>query len=112
MTVNAMAQVTSPSDAHNLMVVVERLSTQDQSRIVRLIDLLRLAPDFLREQTQEKLKDLIAQEPQTHAECLAFIDSIITQAERELEAKLRLVHPADGAAHAHNGDYGLARESG
>ena len=79
----------------DLMLVAERLSTQDQRRIVRLIDLLRIAPDWLRERTQRTLRRLIAQEPQTQAECLASIDGIIALAERELQVRLRLAAGAE-----------------
>lgn len=85
------------SESLDLMLVVERLSTQDQRRIVRLIDLLRIAPDWLRKRTQRTLKRLIAQEPQTHAECLASIDGIIALAERELQVRLRLAANAERA---------------
>lgn len=85
-----MEHETHSSESSDLMLVVERLSMQDQRRIVRLIDLLCGAPDWLRERTQRTLKRLIALEPQTHAECLASIDGIITLAERELQVRLRL----------------------
>jgi hypothetical protein len=85
------------SESFDLMLVVERLSTQDQRRIVRLIDLLRIAPDWLRERTQRTLKRLIAHEPQTQAECLASIDGIIALAERELQVRLRIAAPPERA---------------
>jgi len=72
-------------EATELMLVVERLATQDQSRIVRLIDLLSEAPDDLREQTQRMLRALMAREPETHAECLNGMDAIIAHAEHKLE---------------------------
>lgn len=106
-----MAQATNLGEANELMLVVERLAAQDQGRIVRIIDLLRLAPDSVREQTQKKLKDLIAREPQTHAECLALIDRIIIRAERELENELRLTGRVGDPAQASDGEYGFAQGS-
>jgi hypothetical protein len=73
------------AEATDLLLVVERLATQDQHRIVRLIDLLSEAPDDLREQTQGMLRALIAREPETHSECLSGMDAIIAHAEHKLE---------------------------
>lgn len=78
--------IASCEDSVDLLLVVERLSTRDQRRIVRLIDLLCLAPDDLRRETQSRLKDLIARQAQTHSECLAIIDEIIETTVRELES--------------------------
>ena len=97
-------------EVHELMLVVERLSMQDQRRIVRLINLLRQAPDTLREQTQERLKDLIARETQTHTECLASIDKIMASAERELENQLYVVQRDEGSAS--DLKFGRLRKSG
>ena len=71
---------------HDLMVAVERLSMQDQTRIVHLIGLLRLAPDAQRERIQQNLRELIAKDPQTRAECVADIDRLISSVESELRA--------------------------
>ena len=70
------------------MVAVDRLSTQDQTRIVHLIGLLQHAPDDQRERIQKNLRKLIAKDPQTRAECLADIDGLIASAERELRAEV------------------------
>jgi hypothetical protein len=79
----------------DLMLVVDRLSTQDQARIIRLITLLGIAPSWLRDRTQRMLRDLIAREPLMQTDCLARIDAIITRAERELEQNLSLEIPSD-----------------
>ena len=79
----------------DLVLVVDRLSTQDQARIIRLITLLGIAPAWLRDRTQRMLRDLIARQPQMQTDCLAHIDAIITRAERELEQNLLLEVPSD-----------------
>ena len=101
-----MEHDTRSSETLDLMLVVERLSMQDQRRIVRLIDLLCTAPDWLRERTQRTLKRLIALEPQTHAECLASIDGIISLAERELQVRLRLAASSERAEQFDSVSYG------
>ena len=74
----------------DLLVTVERLSTQDQRRIVRLIHLLAEAPDALREHAQRTLRELIAREPETRADCLGEIDLIIARVESWLEPETLL----------------------
>jgi hypothetical protein len=71
--------------SYDLHVIVERLSLHDRGRIVRLIELFRRAPDQLRELTQQRLRELIASEPDSHEACAEVIDSIIEHAESELE---------------------------
>jgi len=86
----------------DLLVIVERLSTQDQHRIVRLIHLLAQSPDAVREQAQRMLRELIASEPETRADCLAEIDRVIARVERTLELDALVDTGAEGpraAAH-------------
>jgi hypothetical protein len=92
-----MAYEDCSDDSANLMIAVDRLSTQDQARIIRLITLLGIAPAWLRDRTQRMLRDLIARQPQMQIDCLAHIDAIITRAERELEQNLLLEVPSDCA---------------
>jgi hypothetical protein len=80
----------------DLLVIVERLSTQDQRRIVRLIHLLAQAPDALRQQAQRMLRDLIAREPETRADCLGEIDRIIARVEYTLELETLTTSPPGG----------------
>jgi len=84
-------------EAADLLLAVERLSTQDQRRIVRLIGLLAQASDELREQTQDILRRLIAREPETQAECLRRVDEIIARVELQLEIELRFTSSAERA---------------
>ena len=72
----------------DLLLIVERLSTQDQRRLARLVSLLASASDELRDQAQRRLRELIARVPETHAECLDEIDEIIAGVEQRLELEL------------------------
>lgn len=74
----------------DLLLIVERLSTQDQRRLARLVSLLASAPDELRDQAQRRLRSLIAHVPETHSECLNEIDEIIAGVEHRLEIELLL----------------------
>lgn len=73
----------------DLYVIVERLSMLDRQRIVRLIEVLRRAPEGLRELTQFQLCELTVSEPGSHAECVSRIDAIIAHAENALESRNR-----------------------
>jgi len=83
-----MNHVIFSEETVDLLLIVERLSTQDQRRLVRLVSLLAGASDELREQTQRLLRELIARVPETHAECLHEIDEIIARVEHRLELEL------------------------
>ncbi len=74
----------------DLLLIVERLSTQDQRRLARLVSLLANASSELRDHTQRRLRELIARVPETHAECLDEIDEIIARVEHRLELELLL----------------------
>jgi hypothetical protein len=67
-----------------LLLVVERLSTQDKRRIVQLVELLRRAPAEVRKTSQLKLRRLLARESMTHAECQESINSVLAGIEQEL----------------------------
>jgi hypothetical protein len=67
-----------------LLLVVDRLSTQDKGRIVRLVELLNRAPHDLRRSSQRKLRRLLAGESMSHDECLESIDGMLSGIEREL----------------------------
>ena len=82
-------------EAADLFLAVERLSTQDQRRIVSLIGLLAQASDELREHAQGMLRQLIAREPETRDDCLSHIDEIIARVERQLEIELLFPAGAD-----------------
>ncbi len=69
---------------HELMLVVERLATQDKRRIVQLVELLCRAPAEVRTAHQRKLRQLLARESLTHAQCQEGIEGILAGIEREL----------------------------
>jgi hypothetical protein len=69
---------------HELMLVVERLATQDKRRIVQLVELLSRAPADVRTTNQRALRQLLARESLTHAECQQGIESVLAAIGREL----------------------------
>ncbi len=85
-----MDQVTFSEKTVDLLLIVERLSTQDQRRLARLVSLLASASDDLRDRAQRRVRRLIASVPETHAECLDEIDEIIARIEHLLEVELLL----------------------
>ena len=90
-----MDQVIFSEKTADLLLIVERLSTQDQRRLARLVSLLASAPDELRDQAQRRLRELIAHVPETHSECLDEIDEIIAGVEHRLELELLLASSAE-----------------
>lgn len=89
-----------------LMLVVERLATQDKHRIVQLVELLCRAPAELRKANQHKLRQLLASESMTHAECQQGIESVLAGIERALVVRdealpgRKLLRPGPGRAAA------------
>ena len=98
-----MDQVIFSEKTADLLLIVERLSTQDQRRLARLVSLLASAPDELRDQAQRRLRELIAHVPETHSECLDEIDEIIAGVEHRLELELLLVSSAELSQRVANG---------
>ena len=92
-----MNQVIFSEKTADLLLIVERLSTQDQRRLARLVSLLAGASDELRDQAQQRLRELIAHVPETHAECLDEIDEIIAGVEHRLELELVVTSGRDDA---------------
>jgi hypothetical protein len=82
--------------AHDPFVVVERLSTQDQGRIVRLVESLNRAPDEVRRSAQLTLRCLLARESMTQGECLEALDRVLADIEREINAP-KLLRPRAGS---------------
>ena len=77
-----------------LLLVVERLSTQDRHRIVHLVELLSRAPDEVRAASQRKLRQLLAADDISVAGSLEQIDGILAGIESDLrgrEARTRSV---------------------
>jgi prophage DNA circulation protein len=60
-----------------LVRTVGDLPREDQSRILRIVDLLSHAPSPVQKRTQRMLRDLIDAEPESKLECVAGVDEVI-----------------------------------
>lgn len=98
-----MNQIIFSEKTADLLLIVERLSTQDQRRLARLVSLLASASDELRDQAQRRLRELIAHVPETHSECLDEIDEIIAGVEQRLELELALTSNPERSQPVANG---------
>jgi hypothetical protein len=70
-----------------LLLVVERLCTQDKRRIVSLVELLSRAPANLRAASQRELQRVLSRECMTHGECIESIDSVLAGIEFALGSR-------------------------
>jgi hypothetical protein len=73
-------------DVLRLVQKVERLPSEDQDKILRIVDLLTLVPAPIQTRTQRMLRDLLAREPGTKRECVAGVDDVIAYLERNVTA--------------------------
>lgn len=64
-------------DVLKLVRTVGDLPREDQSRILRIVDLLSQAPSSVQLQTQRMLRDLLEAEPESKLECVAGVDEVI-----------------------------------
>jgi hypothetical protein len=71
-------------DVLRLVRTVERLPTEDQDKILRLVDLLSLVPPSVQDRTQQMLRTLLASDPASKSECVAGIDDLIEYLERHV----------------------------
>jgi len=69
-------------DVLRLVHTVERLPSEDQDKILRMVDLLTLVPLTVQHRTQRMLRELLARAPETKHECVAGIDDVIAYLER------------------------------
>lgn len=60
-----------------LVRTVGDLPREDQSRILRIVDLLSQAPAQVQLRTQRMLRDLLDAEPESKLECVAGVDEVI-----------------------------------
>jgi len=67
-----------------LVATVERLPMDDQARILRIVDLLLLAPPDVRWRTQDMLRALVDREPDSKADCVTGVDEVILYLEKSL----------------------------
>jgi hypothetical protein len=69
---NAMSE-----EVLQLVHTVERLGTDDQERILRIVSLLTLVPSAVQRQTQRMLKELIERNPRSMFDCVNGVDEVI-----------------------------------
>jgi hypothetical protein len=69
-------------DVLRLVRAVERLPSEDQDKILRMVDLLTLVPLTVQHQTQRMLRELLVRAPGTKHECIAGVDDVIAYLER------------------------------
>lgn len=74
-------------DVVRLVETVERLSHEDQDRILRLVSLLTGAPMNVRDRTRTMLRSLLAREPRSSIECIAAIDEVLEYLEARTEER-------------------------
>jgi hypothetical protein len=69
-------------DVLRLVRTVERLPTEDQDKILRMVDLLTLVPLQVQDTTQRMLRELLERQPDTKRECVAGVDDVLAYLER------------------------------
>jgi hypothetical protein len=74
-----------PEDVAGLIETVERLAAADQRRIVRVVDLLLVAPPSARCEAQAMLRGLLKQRSGTKQELIGGLDDVIARLEAALE---------------------------
>jgi hypothetical protein len=67
-----------------LVRTVAELPRDDQTRLLRLVDLLSLAPFSVQQRSHARLRELIDANPQSKLECVDGIDDLIEYLERSI----------------------------
>jgi hypothetical protein len=70
-----------------LLLVVERLSTQDRRRIAHLVELLSRAPADVRAASQRNLRRLLSGDHITESDGIEQIDKVLAGIESELSGR-------------------------
>ena len=73
-------------DVLRLVRTVERLPSEDQDKILRMVDLLTLVPVRVQNRTQRMLRALLERQPDTKRECVAGVDDVLAYLERNAAA--------------------------
>jgi hypothetical protein len=73
-------------DVLRLVRTVERLPSEDQDKILRMVDLLTLVPLTVQHRTQRMLRELLERQPNTKRECVARVDDVLAYLERNASA--------------------------
>ena len=88
-----------PEDVAGLVETVERLAAADQRRIVRVVDLLLIAPAEARCQSQAMLRGLLRQRLGTKHELVRGLDEVIAYLEGAVEPAAKPAAAALSACH-------------
>lgn len=67
-----------------LVTTVSRLPREDQTRILKIVDLLSLASSPVQQQTQRMLSALLDANPESKFECVAGVDEVIEYLEQAI----------------------------
>jgi len=73
-------------DVLRLVRTVECLPSEDQDKILRMVDLLTLVPLPVQYRTQRMLRELLERQPHTKRECVAGVDDVLAYLERNAAA--------------------------
>lgn len=73
-------------DVMRLVRTVESLPSEDQDKILRMVDLLTLVPLPVQHRTQRMLRELLERQPDTKSECVAGVDDVLEYLERNADA--------------------------
>jgi hypothetical protein len=73
-----------------LVRTVERVPSEDQDKILRMVDLLTLVPVQVQYRTQRMLRELLERQPDTKRECVAGVDDVLAYLERNAAAASRV----------------------
>ena len=76
-------------DILKLVRTVERLPSEDQDKILRMVDLLTLVPLTVQHRTQRMLRELLEQQPDTKRECVARVDDVLAYLESNAASQRR-----------------------
>ena len=77
-------------DVLRLVRTVERLPSEDQDKILRMVDLLTLVPLPVQDRTQRMLRELLERKPDTKSECVAGVDDVLAYLERNATTAARV----------------------
>ena len=89
-------------DVLRLVRTVECLPSEDQDKILRMVDLLTLVPLPVQYRTQRMLRELLERRPDTKRECVAGVDDVLAYLERNATERQR----GDAVMHV---DFGALR---
>lgn len=95
-------------DVLRLVRTVERLPSEDQDKILRMVSLLTLVPVTVQHRTQRMLRELLERDPHTKRECVAGVDDMLAYLESHVTA---LPHGVRGLARLEFTDVAKLRPS-